>query len=195
MKSATKTYYFFVIVLCIATSGLSQGNCDITVDPVTNICDTGLVTLTASGSTTDVQWLNTHGKILSKGASHTQSITNNTTFYVVNKVAFGSELIKNGDFEQGNTHFTSDYFSNCTPGTMPQGAYCISENSGIYHAGWSDCTDKQGTGKMLICDGAVIANENIWCQTVNVEQNKSYAFFSLDNSCVPTSPPNYAVFN
>jgi gliding motility-associated-like protein len=189
VQTANKTYLIIALFIFTAASVFSQGNCDIEVPPTTSICDTGKVTLTASGSTTGVQWLDTQGKILSKGASYTQSITENTTFYVVNKVAFGSELIKNGDFEQGEVHFSSDYYSSCVPGTMPQGAYCIDDNSGLFHPGWSDCKDKQGTGKMLICDGAIVANENIWCQTVSVEQNKSYAFSTWITSVFHSNPP------
>lgn len=189
MQTTNKTYLIIALLIFTTASVFSQGSCDITIPPTTSICDTGQVTLTASGSTTGVQWLDAQGKILSKGATHTQSITENSTFYVVNKVPFGSELIKNGDFEQGEVHFSSDYFSSCVPGTMPQGAYCIGDNSGIFHAGWSDCTDKQGTGKMLICDGAIVANENIWCQTVSVEQNKSYAFSTWITSVFHSNPP------
>ncbi|MFT6715530.1 MAG: gliding motility-associated-like protein [Saprospiraceae bacterium] len=189
VKFTYKTCYAFILALCVGTLGFSQGSCDIVVPPVTYICEPGLVTITATGSATDVQWLNTQDRILSKGASHTQNIAQNTTLYVVNKVAFGQELIKNGDFEQGNVEFSSDYYSSCTPGNMPQGAYCIDDNSGLFHAGWSDCRDKQGTGKMLICDGAVVPNENIWCQTINVEQNKSYAFSAWITSVLAIAPP------
>jgi gliding motility-associated-like protein len=177
------------LALCCTTTVFSQRNCEITVPPITNICDTGNVTLTASGNASSVQWLDTDGKILSKGPSHTQSVIANTMLYVVNKVAFGQELIKNGNFEQGDIEFSSDYFASCVTGTMPQGAYCIGDNSGLFHAGWSDCKDKQGTGKMLICDGAVVANENIWCQTVDVEQNKSYAFSAWISTLLPLAPP------
>jgi gliding motility-associated-like protein len=188
VKNIIKSYFIVFTSLWISTSLVGQ-SCDIEVNPTISICDTGVVTITAAGNIKDVQWLSTAGKILSKGTSHTQSITRNTTFYAVNKDAFGTELIKNGDFEQGDVLFSSDYYASCVPGTMPQGAYCISENSGIYHAGWSDCADKKGTGKMLICDGAIIANEKIWCQTINVDQNKTYAFSSWITSIFPQNPP------
>lgn len=189
MKKRVNTRRNFILVLLTIISFCAESSCDISVTPITSVCDTGVVTITATGSTTDVQWLNTKGKILSKGASYSPTITENSTFYVVNKVAFGTELIQNGDFELGNQGFSSDYFSNCVDGTMPQGAYCISENSGAFHAGWSECTDKQGTGKMLICDGAVIADEKIWCQTASVEQNKSYAFSAWITSVLQEAPP------
>jgi len=188
VKSIIKLYLIVITSLWIPTNLVGQ-SCDIEVTPIISICDTGVVTVTASGNTKDIQWLNTDGKIISKGTSHTQSVTKNTTFYAVNKDPFGTELIKNGDFEQGDVLFSSDYYSSCVPGTMPQGAYCISENSGTFHPGWSDCLDKQGTGKMLICDGAIIANEKIWCQTVNVDQNKTYAFSSWITSIFPQNPP------
>jgi len=60
---------------------------------------------------------------------------------------------------------------------MPQGSYCISARTDTYWSTWKSCTDrtKPGIGKMFVTDGAIVPDEEIWCQTVDVEQNTDYA--------------------
>ena len=188
-----RTYFthiiFLLVLLCCCAHSFSQENCEIFVDPTFSVCDTGTFTITTSGNATNVQWTNEDGLLIGTGPSLTRNIQKTEKIYLVNKIPFGPELIKNGDFEKGNVDFSSDYFNSCTQGSMPQGAYCVEENSGVFHPGWSDCIGKNGTGKMLISDGAVITNENIWCQTVAVEQNKLYAFSAWITSLISSNPP------
>mgnify|MGYP001251630243 FL=1 len=104
-------------------------------------------------------------------------VSTSTTFYVSNRVLDSENLIVNGDFEAGNQSFTSNYWSSCFQGSMPQGSYCISARTDTYWSTWKSCTDrtKPGIGKMFVTDGAIVPDEEIWCQTVDVEQNTDYA--------------------
>ena len=166
-----------------------QVDCSIDAGADKAICSPGNITLSVTGNPNEVQWKDETGTIVGRGASINVEIENSTRYTVINKVTIGPELIANGNFEAGNTGFTSDYFESCVSGTMPQGAFCINDNSGDYHAGWSDCKDRSGSGLMLISDGATAPNEAIWCQTVNIEQNKDYAFSAWINTVINLAPP------
>lgn len=97
-----------------------------------------------------------------------------------------TNLIVNGDFENGDTGFTTDY----STGSANVGNYLISDTPQNYFSLFSDCDDHTtGSGNMMIVDGSDIPNQNIWCQTINISQNTDY-YFSLWATMVGgTSPP------
>ncbi|MFK7773241.1 MAG: gliding motility-associated C-terminal domain-containing protein [Saprospiraceae bacterium] len=95
-------------------------------------------------------------------------------------------LVVNGDFENGDTGFTTDY----STGVADVGNYLISDTPTDYFNLFSDCDDHTtGMGNMMIVDGADIPNQNIWCQTINISANTDY-YFSLWATMVGgTNPP------
>jgi len=95
-------------------------------------------------------------------------------------------LIINGDFENGDVGFTTDYVT----GNANVGNYLISDTPQNYFNLFSDCGDHtSGSGNMMIVDGADILNQNIWCQTIPISINTDY-YFSLWATMVGgTSPP------
>lgn len=188
MKTPTITFCFCLLILQW-NSIFSQGSCAINIEPIITLCDTGKANLTVKGNPKNVQWLNQKKEIVSTSFSFSPSIEKESVFYVINKIPLGNNLIRNGNFELGDQFFSSDYTPSCVQGTMPQGSYCITENSGWFHPGWSNCTDKKNSGKMMVSDGAVKPNDNIWCQKVNVEQNKDYAFSAWITSLIALAPP------
>lgn len=137
-----------------------------------------MVTLQVWGGNLDkVKW--TSETLVSDDTLYTVSaeIEETTTIYVSNRIPDPINLIVNGDFEQGDVAFESDYYSSCFNGQMPQGSYCINDQTGIYWPAWNSCGDHtSGSGKMFITDGAVIPDEKIWCQTVAVEPGTDYEF-------------------
>ena len=89
----------------------------------------------------------------------------------------GQNLVVNGDFENGNTAFTSGY----TLGDVSNpGFYAIGTNpstaAGAF-GDWCNCGDHtSGTGKMMIVNGATDASLPIWEETVAVRPSTSYTF-------------------
>jgi len=82
-------------------------------------------------------------------------------------------LIQNGDFEQGDMGFDSDYVS----GNSGAGNYLIADTPHDYISFFSDCPDHtSGSGNMMIVDGSTDNDDNIWCQTVSVDPNTDYTF-------------------
>lgn len=91
----------------------------------------------------------------------------------------GSNLVFNGDFEQGNYGFTSQYVYD--PIMVGQGFYTVGTT--ISNAWWHGCVDHtSGTGNMMILDadclggGSGNSGTNFWCQTLSVIPNTDYYF-------------------
>lgn len=95
-------------------------------------------------------------------------------YVMLNDVNSGN-LVTNGDFEAGNTGFSSEY----TYGTSspPYGYY----NVGTNPSSWCSCSvstadHTTNSGKMLMVDGHTTANKIAWQQTITVEQHGNYHF-------------------
>lgn len=106
---------------------------------------------------------------------------------------YGTSLIINGDFEQGDVGFSTDYILG-TGGTWgllsDPGTYAVNTNPNNVHNNFYSCTDHTTSfGEMLIVNGADVANEKVWCQTVTVDPNKNYDFSAWVMSVENTSNP------
>lgn len=90
-------------------------------------------------------------------------------------------LIENGDFEQGNMEFMSEYDYVSAPGSnalYPAGVYAIGTNPSLYHDLWESYGDHtSGTGNMMIVNGEDIAsNKIVWSDTAEVTPGEEYSF-------------------
>ncbi len=80
-------------------------------------------------------------------------------------------LITNGDFEQGNIGFVSQYSFGSVGSAS---AYTITTNPNIA-AGWASYRDHtSGSGNMMLVNGG--SNAPFWSQTVAVARNTNYSF-------------------
>lgn len=142
-----------------------------------------------SGPYLNFNWSPTTGMSGSNTLSPTVTV-NTTTNYVLTATApdYGNNLISNGDFEGGNTSFTSDY--TYSPGNLvPEGLYDVIDNPQVDHSGFAPCDDHtSGSGNMMVVNGAGIPNLNVWCQTVTVTPNTQYVLSAWVTSVVATSP-------
>ncbi len=91
----------------------------------------------------------------------------------------GENSVMNGDFEKGNTGFTTEYRFNQNIDTP--GDYMIGSKGNNAYVNTVDRTLKTNTGKMLVADGAdAIYNTinnysmSVWCQTIKVYPNTNY---------------------
>ncbi len=102
------------------------------------------------------------------------STSQNITYYF-NSERVGNNLIINGDFNAGNTGFTSSY-TYANPNTT-EGEYFVGTNPQAWNASTSPCPDHTtGNGNMMLVNGAPIPNVKIWGQTIPVNPNTNYAF-------------------
>lgn len=101
--------------------------------------------------------------------------------------------VVNGNFEAGNTGFTSGYgyLVPAGQGTLyPEGKYTVDTNPNNVHNLWASYGDHTtGSGKMLIVNGATVGGVPVWAQTgISVVANTTYFFSAWVASSYPTSP-------
>ena len=103
------------------------------------------------------------------------------TEYSISSEVNNSNLIFNGDFEEGNMGFYSqyNYIQNNSQGE--QRAYSVLTNPTNFYSDFTSCIDHtlgDGFGKMMIVDGSTfnVGNDAFWCQRIAVEPNKNYSF-------------------
>ncbi len=112
-----------------------------------------------------------------------------TTYLVRVEPVPNINLVRNGDFSQGNIGFASDY--NYTPnGTYQQGFYGIFTSPAQFNGGFGDCSDHSPSADdlMMVVDGATEPDENVWCQTVGVVPGRVYDFSAWITNVHPTEP-------
>ena len=158
------------LYLALPTPTLAQSPCDI-VTCGDQIIEAGAsVQLWASGAEY-YQWSPTQGLSDPNIANPIASPTVTTT-YTVTGFGTGQNLVVNGDFEQGNTGFTSAY--TYTNNLYGEGTYYVGYNAQTYHP------DFQGTpysgSNFMIVNGATSSNTNVWTQSISVSPNTYYAF-------------------
>jgi chitodextrinase len=87
-----------------------------------------------------------------------------------------ANLIVNGDFEAGDSGFTSDY---TPPSASGQGEYAIGTDPHSYNGNWTSFGDHTtGGGNMMIVNGATSGGEKVWesDSPIGVKKNTQYVF-------------------
>ena len=90
----------------------------------------------------------------------------------------GNNIVYNGDFEQGNVGFTTD-FKYFEPYTSPggYGDYTVTDDiMGYWYGHVSSVKAYGGQGNMMILDGMTRPHAIVWRQEVEVKPNTLYAF-------------------
>ena len=101
-----------------------------------------------------------------------------TTYRVTSLYQDNNNLVVNGDFEQGDNGFYSDYQYQPPVNTI-EGVYYVGTNSNVWNAGMNSCGDHTtGNGNMMMVNGSTTANAIIWSETITVAPNTNYAFSS-----------------
>ncbi|MBS1747335.1 MAG: T9SS type A sorting domain-containing protein [Bacteroidetes bacterium] len=109
-----------------------------------------------------------------------KSVANGCT--ATTSMSIAEELVTNGDFELGNTGFTSgyNYVSNTiVNGLWPEGTYTVNNNPNLNHSNFwgTDHTTADGSGNFMLINGLGGTNPPIiWSETVTVLPNTTYYF-------------------
>ncbi|MCS7085106.1 MAG: PKD domain-containing protein, partial [Bacteroidia bacterium] len=149
-----------------------------------SICAGQSATLTAVGSEGFVFWLPNN---LNTG-SITVSPSSTTSYTAVAYQPIGSSIIVNGDFEQGNIGFLSDYLYFSSP-PLAEGRYAVTNNPQSVHAGFAPCSDHtSATGNMMVVNGNTEPNAVVWQQTITVVPGRNYLFSAWLQSLGSVNP-------
>lgn len=171
-------------------------------DPAT-ICAGQSTQLSATGGTGSYSWsANPPDASLTDTTSATPTVSPTvTTTYTVTSGSVSSDvnLIENGDFEQGNTLFVTEYTQVPDPNPFGvQSAYDIVTNPNAWFTAFASCGDHTtGSGNLMVFDGAVDPTGNViaWSNqnTVNVVPNTDYTFSYYVASVAPENPARLEV--
>lgn len=97
--------------------------------------------------------------------------------YEVTSAFQGNNLIINGDFEQGNTSFSTEYILGSVEGGGPVGllsdvqTYEITTSPSLVHNNFNFCSHDNN---MMVINAATTFGVDIWCQNVTVQANTLY---------------------
>ena len=191
-----------IILLLSIAAGLTGGNvshaqCTFTINPGPDItiCNPGTTVslgTTVTGPFLSATWSPSTG-LSNPNSPATNATVNATTTYTLTVTGVGSNnLVTNGNFSGGLSGFTSNY----VPGTggawgllSAEGTFAIATNPNQTHTAFVNCSDHTGGGgNMLVVNGAGTPNQNVWCQTIPVDQNTMYSFGAWGTSVVSGSP-------
>lgn len=157
-------------------------------------CQTNNVSLTSTGvGVTDYSWTGPNGYT---STSQNPTLTGVTpamsgTYTVTGTTLSSTNLITNGNFEAGNTGFTSSYtyFVGPKPPNMSEGKYAIANSPQTPHSAFANCGDHTtGTGQQMVINGATVAGVAVWSQTVAVQPGQDYIFTYWVQSVNSTNP-------
>jgi hypothetical protein len=106
--------------------------------------------------------------------------------------AQAANLVVNGDFEAGNTGFSSDYTLHVP--TVNQAEYSITTNPNLVHPLFSSFGDHtSGSGNMMVVNGSSDTTDRVWFEDgLTVLANTTYYFSTWIASAHPASPAQLA---
>lgn len=196
MCEASKLVYKCLLLLAISLCAAEFANCQCTVttNNDTAVCTTNTnIQLNAVANNALGYIWSTKEGLSDSTIANPIATPKKTTAYIVSAIMPDTaELVVNGDFEGGNSGFTSSYTyrSNPFPGgsnNLLEGQYTINSNPSATHQCFASCGDKTtGSGKMIIYNGSKNPNVAVWSQTITVSPNTDYAFSAwLQNVTCP----------
>ncbi|HCL06520.1 MAG TPA: hypothetical protein DHW64_11415 [Chitinophagaceae bacterium] len=138
-----------------------------------NICPAGSTLIGANSSSVhfNYSWTPSTGLSSSTIAQPTASPSQTTTYTLT--VTPKNNLLDNGDFENGNSGFGTDYTYDITNNNYQR--YEIANNPINIYPWWCNVFPSSGNN-MLVIDGATSSSVRVWYQTVSVLPNTTYNF-------------------
>ncbi|MFN5319732.1 MAG: hypothetical protein ACK5CY_12905, partial [Bacteroidia bacterium] len=142
------------------------------------------VTVPGSPNTTRIFWTvegTTYSKVKASGGAQCSTPPP--------VVPCGTNLVANGDFEGGNTGFTSQYtFKADVAGNtemIPENTYAVGPNVASYHP---QLVGVGRSGNYLMVNGNTQTLKTVWAQTINVVAGKQYEFKAYVQNTFAASP-------
>ena len=180
-------FFRLILFLFITHSIMGQSLCPILTSNI-KVCPNTNAQLNVSGADF-YTWTPSAGLSDTTIANPIVNIATTKSFYVTGYTENNINLIKNGDFTNGNNSFTSDY-KYTTNDLVPEGNYAVGINPHSYHDAFSACKDHtSGSGNMLIVNGIPVSNSIVWEQTISIKANQDYAFYAYVTPVSPLNPP------
>ena len=156
-------------LMMMSLLGISQ---PVTITPPEAHIEMGeSVTLTAAGAIY-YQWAPASGLSTTEGPV-TVASPRETTTYTCTGFALGAESVVNGNFDQGNFGFTSDYQYSFN--LWDEGTYYVDYDASLHHESFQGL-GYGGNGNFMIVNGATTPGTNVWTEQIMVQPDTYYAF-------------------
>jgi len=180
----------------------NEAGCTLTTTLNLTINTSSAVTLNVSINEGDSYAFN--GENLTTGGTYTMNSTgangcpmvttlNLTVVPDTDPADCGTNKIVNGDFEAGNTGFSSAYtFTADVAGNsemIPENRIAVGTNANNYHPQF---IGTGRTGKFLIVNGNKQTVKELWAQDVDVVSGREYVFTMYTQNLYPTAPPRFS---
>lgn len=129
----------------------------------------------------------------STGSTGNSITVNSSGNYWWETIRYDENAVLNGDFETSPNHyssFTSSYTKN-TSSLIAEGTYAVIQNPNSEHPNFAsiyDHTKNDGTGYMMVVNGAAVANVTVWSESIIVQANTTYVFSVWGTSVNSQSP-------
>lgn len=175
---------YFYFLLSLPFIGFSQnspcdGNFDMIFENTITICDDQEYTVSPNVNGLDSFAWNDGSSVIPRTFSTSGQ-------YIFHGYIDVDELIVNGDFENSNVGFTSDYILNQAT-IWNEGTYAITPDVNIQHPNLIS-QGNGGTGSFMAVNGTGVANTEVWCQQITVIPNTVYEFSAWVTSTSPSNP-------
>ena len=112
-----------------------------------------------------------------------------TTTYTGIAYVRDSNMARNGDFEEGNAYFITDYVYNSSS-LWSENTYMVGPNAHNYHSGFASMGDHtSGSGRYLIVNGAGSSSNRVWQQGIDLVPGEMYEIILWATNLNGGSPP------
>lgn len=183
----------FLLIQFFVAFFAAKGQCIVTASNDTTVCvlKPSIQLNATANNTLGYEWTPSKGLSNSKIANPIATPDSTISYIVTAIVPDNNELVTNGDFESGNTGFTSAYTYKSNPApfsnNLLEAQYTINKDPSKTHQCFAGCGDKTtGSGNMIIYNGSSSTNVEVWSQTITVQANTDYAFSAwLQNVTCP----------
>lgn len=183
------------ILLAVLTWSTAESQCEqypvLNLGNDTILCQGTSITYTVPSGYDSYSWN------VSPGNQPSVTITSPATL-ILNVANYTQNLVVNGDFEAGNTGFTTGY----GPGTggsfgllTNPSTYAITTNPNSVHNNFGVCSDvgTTGPGNMMVVNGSNVPNTTVWEQSIVVDPNTTYSFSAWATSVENITQSNVAI--
>ncbi len=140
----------------------------------TTICIGQSIALTSKINGLTNCWTSTDGGSFTNESSQLVKPLTSSTYFVTSKLV-GPNLIPNGNFDMGNSNFSSDYSYASFNSNI--GQFGIEKSSANWNNIFANCKDHtSGSENMLIVNGSSVLGFKIWRTVIDVDPNTNYNF-------------------
>ena len=168
----TATFFLLLAHLFIFYS-LSFAQCSFSLGNDTTFCLSGsALSFTINGPAAyDLYLWNT------SETTSSISINENGIYSCTASLLLGGDLVFNGNFSIGDTGFTTGYLDHTGGDVFATNTYAITTDPNTVHIGFMSFGDHTtGSGNMMVCNGAEVADHIVWEQTITVVPGTDYNF-------------------